>query len=155
MRLLEGDAELVVVGGTCRGARARLFGQKMHALGYVAAPGEMAQVYRAADVFVLPSLSENLPNTIMEAMACGTPCVGFRVGGIPEMIEHKKTGYVAAYRDSGSLAVGLRHVLFEASREALSQACVAKVAHEYGQQAVAMRYIEVYNEALATKHYRL
>ena len=57
-------------------------------LGYVSNQQRMARIYRASDVFVLPSLSENLPNTIMEAMACGVPCIGFRVGGIPEEIDH-------------------------------------------------------------------
>ena len=52
-------------------------------------------MYNAADLFVLPSLEDNLPNTIMEAMACGVPCVGFKSGGIPEMIDHRKNGYVA------------------------------------------------------------
>jgi glycogen synthase len=64
----------------------------------------IVQIYRAADVFVLPSLSENLPNTIMEAMACGVPSIGFRVGGIPEEIDHQKNGYVAQYCDAADLA---------------------------------------------------
>ncbi len=54
----------------------------------------------------LPSLEDNLPNTIMESMACGVPGVGFKVGGIPEMIDHQKTGYVANYRDADELAKG-------------------------------------------------
>ena len=68
---------------------------KAFALGYVNDPRRIVDVYRSVDLFVLPSLSENLPNTIMEAMACGVPSVGFKVGGIPEMIGHMKTGYVA------------------------------------------------------------
>ena len=64
---------------------------------YISSPEEMALMYSAADVFVIPSLQDNLPNTIAEAMSCGTPCVGFNVGGIPEMIEHQVNGYVAKY----------------------------------------------------------
>ena len=63
-------------------------------LGYVSEDKRIVDIYNAADVFVLPSLSENLPNTIMEAMACGVPSVGFKVGGIPEMIDHRRNGYV-------------------------------------------------------------
>lgn len=122
-------------------------------LGYVNDERRKVDIYRAADVFVLPSLSENLPNTIMEAMACGTPTVGFRVGGIPEMTEHRKTGYVAQYRSADDLANGLYHVLYEADRTAMSQACVAKVQHTWSERQVALRYIELYNEALAMKHY--
>ncbi len=120
-------------------------------LGYVNDEHRIATVYNAADVFVLPSLSENLPNTIMEAMACGVPCVGFRVGGIPEEIEHKETGYVADYCSSEDLARGLFYVLEEADAGQLSRNCVHKVAQCYSQQSVASRYIEVYNEALRPK----
>ena len=124
-------------------------------LGYVSDEHRIADVYRAADVFVLPSLSENLPNTIMEAMACGVPCIGFKVGGIPEEIDHMKNGYVAAYRDAADLARGLRWVLSEADHDALSAAAVAKVRRSYSQQSVALRYTELYNEAIAQKHYKL
>ncbi|MBP3511504.1 MAG: glycosyltransferase [Prevotella sp.] len=124
-------------------------------LGYISDERTMAAVYNAADVFVLPSLSENLPNTIMEAMACGVPCVGFRVGGIPEMIDHRQNGYVADLASAEDLAKGLRWVLHEADREKLAAAALRKVAANWSQQSVAMRYIEVYNHALAIKHYKL
>ena len=124
-------------------------------LGYVNNEEQIIDVYNAADVFVLPSLSENLPNTIMEAMACGVPCVGFRVGGIPEEIDHQKNGYVAAYRDAEDLAQGIHWVLQEADYEILSKAAVTKVNRCYSQQSVALKYTEVYNEAIARKGYKL
>lgn len=124
-------------------------------LGYVSDERRIVDVYNAADVFVLPSLSENLPNTIMEAMACGVPCVGFKVGGIPEEIDHQKNGYVAAYCDAVDLSRGLHWVLAEADYDALSKAAVTKVKRSYSQQSVALRYTEVYNEAIARKHYHL
>jgi glycosyltransferase involved in cell wall biosynthesis len=124
-------------------------------LGYITDEHQIAQVYRAADVFVLPSLSENLPNTIMEAMACGVPCLGFRVGGIPEEIDHQKNGYIAQYCDSADLARGIRWVLYEADSSELSQQAVHKVARNYSQSSVAVHYIEVYQEAIAQKHFKL
>ena len=124
-------------------------------LGYVSEDKRIVDIYNAADVFVLPSLSENLPNTIMEAMACGVPSVGFKVGGIPEMIEHRRNGYVANYRDAKDLAAGIHWVLFEADADDLSKACVQKVMHNYSQHAVALKYVEVYNQALAFKNYRI
>ena len=126
-----------------------------YSLGYVSDERRIADVYHAADVFVLPSLSENLPNTIMEAMACGVPCIGFKVGGIPEEIDHQKNGYVAAYCDAQDLARGIRWVLTEADYDALSKAAVTKVKRCYSQQSVALKYTEVYNEAIAQKHYHL
>lgn len=127
----------------------------VYPLGYVDDEKKIVDVYNAADVFVLPSLSENLPNTIMEAMACGLPCVGFNVGGIPEMIDHRKNGYVAIYKDANDLARGIRWVLFESDYESLSRQAIQKVCQTYSQQSVALRYIEVYNQALALKDYDL
>ena len=122
-------------------------------LGYINDEQRKVNLYRAADVFALPSLSENLPNTIMESMACGTPAVAFRVGGVPEEIDHLKSGYVAQYRSAEDLARGLYWTLCEADREALSKACVTKVRHRWSEHQVALQYIELYNEALAMKHY--
>ena len=124
-------------------------------LGYVSEEHRIADVYRAANVFVLPSLSENLPNTIMESMACGIPCVGFKVGGIPEEIDHLKNGYVAAYRNAEDLARGIRWILCEADYDSLSAAAVKKVNRCYSQQSVALKYTEIYNEAIAQKDYKL
>ena len=124
-------------------------------LGYVNDERRIVDVYNAADVFVLPSLSENLPNTIMEAMACGVPCVGFKVGGIPEEIDHRKNGYVADYRSAEDLSRGIRWILTEADSEELSRNAVHKVAQNYSQQSVAMKYLDVYHQAMAFKHYRL
>lgn len=124
-------------------------------LGYVSEEYRIADVYRAANVFVLPSLSENLPNTIMESMACGIPCVGFKVGGIPEEIDHLKNGYVAAYRNAEDLARGIRWILCEADYDSLSAAAVKKVSRCYSQQSVALKYTEIYNEAIAQKDYKL
>lgn len=127
----------------------------VYPLGYVNDQQRIIDVYNAADMYVTPSLEENLPNTIMEAMACGVPCVGFKTGGIPEMIDHKKTGYVAEYMNADDLAAGMAWVLNEAPADELSAAAVHKVATCWSQQSVAMRYIEVYNQASAMKHYRL
>ena len=124
-------------------------------LGYVNDSTFLVDIYNAADVFVLPSLSENLPNTIMESMACGVPCVGFNVGGISEMIDHRQNGYVAKYRDVDDLAAGIRWVLHESNYEELSHQAVRKVATSYSEQSVALRYTEVYYEAMAHKAFNV
>ena len=142
------NAGVVVLGGHAEEI-APLFRLPVFALGYVNDVRQIASVYSAADVFALPSLSENLPNTIMEAMACGVPCVGFEVGGIPEEIDHLANGYVAKYKDSADLARGLRWVLAEADYPALSRAAVRKVSACYSQNAVAMKYIGIYNKVLS------
>ena len=102
---------------------------------------EMAQIYAAADAFVIPSLQDNLPNTIVEAMSCGTPCVGFRVGGIPEMIHHKQDGYVAQYRDAGDLAEGIRYIL---SHPELRKAAARTATQTYDPRRIAQLYLKEY-----------
>ena len=125
------------------------------ALGTISGSHAMAAAYNAADVFVLPSLEDNLPNTIMESMACGVPCVGFRVGGIPEMIDHRRNGYIANFKDTADLAAGISWVLTEADHDSLSHEARNKVLHCYSQQNVAAQYVEVYNEMIAQKTYRI
>jgi len=107
---------------------------------YISSPEEMATMYAAADVFVTPSLQDNLPNTIAEAMSCGTPCVGFNVGGIPEMIDHLQNGYVAKYKDVTDLAEGIQYVL----THDMSEFALHKAASAYGETHVAQKYINIY-----------
>lgn len=114
-------------------------------LGYVSDDKKMVASYAGADLFVSPSLEDNLPNTLMEAMACGTPCVGFRTGGIPEMIDHKKNGYIAHYKDPEDLAKGILWVLENREKEGLSGACRDKVLNTYSEAVVAKKYIDLYN----------
>ena len=122
----------------------------IYPMGYVTDESRMAAIYQAADLFVTPSLEENLPNTIMEAMACGTPCVGFRVGGIPEMIDHQENGYVAAYKDERDLAEGIRWTL--AHRDEAGLAAAHKAQAVWNEQVVADRYAALYG--ITTKHHR-
>lgn len=115
-------------------------------LGYVTDEKKKALIYNAADVFVTPSLAENLPNMIMEAMACGTPCVGFEIGGIPEMIDHKQNGYVAHYKDAQDLAAGIDWVL--SAKNDLGAAARKKVEIAYAEPIVANQYIALYQSLL-------
>src|SRR5664280_852369 len=73
---------------------------KTRFMGFLRDEYSISLVYNAADVFITPSLADNLPTTILESLSCGTPVVGFDVGGIPDMIKHKWNGYLAKYRDA-------------------------------------------------------
>ena len=112
---------------------------------YVSDPQKMVQLYNAVDIYVTPSLQDNLPNTIMEALACGIPCVGFRVGGIPEMIDHQENGYVAQYKDAEDFANGILWTL-SADHETLSRQARNKVMVTYSENAVARKYMDVYED---------
>jgi glycosyltransferase involved in cell wall biosynthesis len=67
----------------------------------------LALLYAACDVFVAPSRQDNLPNTVVEALACGLPCVAFGIGGLPDLIEHGRNGYLAKPFEAQDLARGI------------------------------------------------
>ena len=138
------NTEIVVVGGKADSISSHL-PFSIIPVSYVSDPQKMIALYNAVDLYVTPSLQDNLPNTIMEALACGTPCVGFDVGGIPEMIDHKKNGYVARYKDSADFAEGIKWVL-TSDHDTLSTKAREKVMNNYTEDIVAKKYIEVYED---------
>lgn len=117
-------------------------------LDYVTDEHRLVDIYNAVDLFAIPSLDENLPNIIMEAMACGTPCVGFNTGGIPEMIDHLHNGYVARYKDVEDFANGIEWILEEPDYQSLCEQAVRKAVGHYSERAVSKRYIKLYNDLL-------
>jgi glycosyltransferase involved in cell wall biosynthesis len=121
---------------------------KVNALGRLADVSTIAQAYAAANVFVIPSIEDNLPNTVMESLSCGTPVVGFNTGGIPEMVEHKKTGYIATGKSPEDLAHGIYWTLFESEYEKLCLKSREKVLTDYAETVVANKYMQVYNTYL-------
>ena len=143
---LSENVELVFCG-EFKEKTASVFGLKAHFLGYISDPDMIVKMYQAADCFVTPSIEENLPNMIMEAMACGIPCVGFNVGGIPEMIMHKQTGYVSANRSAEDFAAGIRYVLEKSDDTDFKESNRDFVLNNYSESAVANRYIKLYMEA--------
>ena len=138
---------VVVLGGDAESVKSEL-PLPVYTVNYLSNEKEIADIYNAADLFVTPSLQDNLPNTIVEAMACGTPCVGFNVGGIPEMITHRQDGYVADYCDSMDFAQGIAWCLNDERQAPLSAAARATALATYGETAVAHRYQAIYQQAL-------
>ncbi len=117
---------------------------KIHNLGVLTDIEKIVEAYNVADLFVLPSLEDNLPNTIMESLACGTPVLAFKSGGIPEMIEHKKNGYLAEYKSVEDLKNGIAFILNHPQPETLRKNAIEKVQQSYSESIVAERYKEVY-----------
>lgn len=145
----EGRAEHIgiVVVGTKVEQITSLFPLPIYPIPYISDEHRMASLYCAVDAFVTPSLHENLPNVIAEAMSCGVPCVGFHIGGIPEMITHKEDGYVARYKDAGDLAEGISYVLSNDHHARLGEAA-HKAAYRYSEDHVALQYIKVYEQPM-------
>jgi len=142
------DAELIIFGST-KPENTPSFPLKTNYFGRLQEEIKLSQLYSAADLFIAPSLQENLPYTIMEAMACGTPCVAFNQGGIPDLIEHRITGYLAQSFDAVDLAKGLDWLLQEDElRQEISLCCRRKVETMFALEKVAARYIEFYETIL-------
>lgn len=140
------ECELIVFGST-EPAAVPDFGMKTRYLGYLHDEVSLNLLYSAADLFVAPSMQENLPYTIMEAMVCGTPCVAFNAGGIPDLIDHKVNGYLAQPYRPDSLAEGMAWVLKEdIDAASLSRACRAKVEREFNIAGSAESYLKLYRE---------
>lgn len=103
-------------------------------------------LYSAADVYVAPSRQENLSNTVMEALACGTPCAAFDVGGMPDMIVHLASGYLARPFDVADLAEGIRWILTHPSHAELAERARSTVAENFSLPIVARKYLDLYRE---------
>ena len=145
---LPGKLGVVVLGGDADSVKSALT-LPVYPVDYLSNETEIAELYNAVDLFVTPSLQDNLPNTIVEAMSCGVPCVGFNVGGIPEMINHKQDGYVADYCDSIDFALGISWCLNESHHAALCAAARTTALATYAESVAAARYQAIYQSALS------
>jgi glycosyltransferase involved in cell wall biosynthesis len=140
------QTELLIVGGLTDTEIIHSLPLKVNAMGHISDPHKMIDNYHAADMFITPSLEENLPNTIMEAMACGTPSIGFNTGGIPEMIAHKQNGYVAQTRDSDDLAAGIHWIL--TNKEIAGKEGRKFVETHYSEEIIAQKHVEYYLKSM-------
>ena len=110
-----GSSKSVVFGQLAPQAAPQL-GFPVHYTGHLHDDLSLRALYSAADAFVLPSRQDNLPNTGLEAHACGTPVVAFNTGGLPDIVADRVNGALAEPFDPESLAAAIRWVLEDASR---------------------------------------
>ncbi len=118
-------------------------------LGFVSGHRLKSVVYSAADVCVLPTRGEGLPNVLLESMACGTPMVSFDVGGVPDLVRPNMTGYLAKPEDVQDLRDGILYLLEDPSlREAMHERCRRIACKEYAVELEVQRYIALYRQVL-------
>jgi glycosyltransferase involved in cell wall biosynthesis len=116
-------------------------------LDYVKNDQQLALVYSAADVLVLPSVQDNLPNTALESLACGTPIIGFAVGGLPDIVRHGVNGLLVPAGDLVALVAAIKELLIAPARyREMSSSCRRVAVEEYSLEIQARRYIELYNQ---------
>lgn len=104
----------------------------------------LALLYSAADVMVAPFLEDNLPNVVVEAAACGLPVVAFDAGGLPDIVEHLRTGWLAPLRDDQALAAGIAWVLAdERRRRDLAAAARSRIEATFALESCAWKWKEL------------
>jgi glycosyltransferase involved in cell wall biosynthesis len=144
------DIELVIYGASTPQNPPEL-GFKCHYTGYLHDEYSLALLYSACDVFVAPSMMENLPFTVMEALACGSPSVAFNIGGMPDLIQHKKNGFLASPFDIKELAAGIVWVLEDHERKnTLERNARQQAESDFSIELQTSRYIDLYNEICKT-----
>jgi glycosyltransferase involved in cell wall biosynthesis len=120
--------------------------------GYIEDDDKLATIYSAADMFILPSLEDNLPNTMLEAMACGTPVISFEVGGMPDLIQNGVTGYMAPCFESQEFGQLILKLVFNKNlREEMSANCRELIVKKFKLQDQAERYLVLFNQLLKTR----
>jgi glycosyltransferase involved in cell wall biosynthesis len=140
----------VIIFGASEPAEPPDFGMKTRFMGRLHDDVSLALLYSAADIFVAPSIQENLANTVVEAMACATPCIAFNIGGMPDMIDHMKNGYLARPYEPEDLAHGISWILGDENRiKRLSTAAREKAVNEFSMELMTRRYRELYADIIA------
>lgn len=117
--------------------------------GYINNEALLSIFYSAADVFIIPSLEECLGQTCLESMSCQTPCIGFNVGGIPELIKHRETGLLVEAKNAGGLAEQIEWMITHlAERDRMGKSARDLVEQEHTPEIQARRYFRLYESIL-------
>lgn len=144
-----GNVELVIFGNRDT-KQLPVFPFNTTFLGTISGDEKLAACYNAADAFLIPSLEDNLPYTVMESLSCGTPVITFTTGGIPDMVQHEYNGYLAAYQSAESFADGMEWVINHPEATTLQQQARQTVMEHFSEQLVAQKHIKLYDQAVKT-----
>ncbi|MCX7978627.1 MAG: glycosyltransferase, partial [Bdellovibrionaceae bacterium] len=148
-RLSKDEVEILIFGSGDCGFIGEILGIRTRFLGKLSDELSLKVAYNAADVFVMPSRQDNLPNTVVESLSCGTPVVGFAIGGIPDLVEHKKNGFIATPFDTQEFGSGISWILEDRERHINLQIEARRVAVEkLDQTKVAKKILALYQSLM-------
>jgi glycosyltransferase involved in cell wall biosynthesis len=117
-------------------------------LGTINKDDHLAKCYAAADAFITPSLEDNLPNTVMESLACATPVIAFTTGGIPDMVNHLENGYLASYQSATDLADGIEWLFLNENKEAVQKEARRTILNQFAPTIIATKHVELYQSLI-------
>jgi glycosyltransferase involved in cell wall biosynthesis len=143
--LVQNNALIVALGSASK-MNTQNHSSRFFHIGKIGADEEMIKLYNAIDILVVPSRQDNLPNTVMEAQSCGKLVVGFRIGGLVDMIDHKVTGYLAEPYSTDDLLAGVRWALSNSNKIELREIVRASAVKNFSNKVVASKYLNLYNE---------
>jgi glycosyltransferase involved in cell wall biosynthesis len=138
----------IILFGKGGGDLSALFPVKTHCIDFVSSMQTMTELYSMAHLLVISSLQDNFPSTLIESMLCGTPVVGFRTGGIPEMIVHLEDGYLAEHKSASDLAEGMLWILSHTSYQDLSTRSRKAAQKRFSSKVAAEKHISLYHQLL-------
>lgn len=144
------DLTCVIFGGDS-GPGTPLAHFPVYQLGRINNEDKLALAYSAADVFIAPFIEDNLPNVVLEAIACGTPVAAFAAGGIPEAIEHERNGYLAPVGNAVELARGVSWLLNRAGQTNMRLTARAIAEARFDIRVCAARYRALFEELAVGK----
>ncbi|MBI5492390.1 MAG: glycosyltransferase [Deltaproteobacteria bacterium] len=146
---------LVVIGDAEKSSLEGI-GLEGRSIGATSDPRVIADYDAASDVYLAPSLAENSPLVVLEALACGIPVVAFRVGGVPEIIKHMETGYIAGYRDERDFAEGIKWLMDMDRGKYLDMSgkCVSEIKERHTLKQQASNFLGVYEHAIKKHRYK-
>ena len=122
---------------------------RVHNLGTIPDEEKLRNLYNASDLYIAPSIQDNLPNTVLESISCGTPVVAFNTGGIPDMIEHFANGYLADLQSYEDLAEGIVLLLTKPGLlKNMKANCRERALQNFNEEYIAKQYVEVYENIL-------
>lgn len=119
-----------------------------HYFGHLYDDISLSLLYSAADAIVVPSRQEAFGQTASEAHACGIPVVAFDIGGLPDIVQHKITGYLAQALDPVDLAEGIKWVLNNPDTDSMRRAARDYAVNNFSYSVVADKYISLYRSIL-------
>ena len=114
-------------------------------LGRIQDEQKMSVLYNAANVLVMPSIADNLPQVAVESLACGTPVVAFNIGGIPDIVDHKKNGYLAKPCDTFDFYNGIQWILNASRYSGISINAAEKAKSKFSRDILLDKYLALYN----------